>query len=193
MSILDTNQFMKLDKNPISSYKSKIQLTFRKIKSKPSTEQYRKLYPTGSNAGRFYGTAKIHKMDRNHKVDKLPLGPTVSNTGTASNQLAKLLSPLSKSECTVQSSTGFMKHIKIKTIPCGYHLIFFDVISLFKIVSLDTTIDIVLKRIYDNGKINTTINKRTMKELIKLCTKDIHSNFSRTTYAQKDRVAMGSP
>ena len=64
LSILDTNQLTKLDKNPTSSYESKIQCTLRKIKSKLSTEEYKKLYPTGSNAGRFYGTAKLHKIDR---------------------------------------------------------------------------------------------------------------------------------
>ena len=84
LSILDINQFMKLDKNPTSSYESKIQRTLRKIKSKLSTEEYKKLYPTGSNAGRFYGTVKVHKIYRNDKVDKLPLRLTVSNIGTAS-------------------------------------------------------------------------------------------------------------
>ena len=107
---------IKLDKNPTSSYESKIQRTLRKIKSKFSTEEYKKLYPPGSNAGRFYGTAKLHKIDGNDKVDKLPLRPIVSNSGTASYQqakyLAKLLSPLSESEYTVQRSTVFMENIK---------------------------------------------------------------------------------
>ena len=49
-----------------------IQCTLRKMKSKLSTEQYKKLYPTVSNAGRFYGTAKVYKTVRNDKVDKLP-------------------------------------------------------------------------------------------------------------------------
>ena len=84
LSILDTNQFMKLDKNPSISYESKIQRTLRKIKSKFSTEEYKKFYPTGSNAGRFYGTAKVHKIYKNDKVDKLPLRPIVSNISTAS-------------------------------------------------------------------------------------------------------------
>ena len=65
--------FMKLDKNRTSSYESKIHRSLRKIKPKLSTEEYKKLYPAGSNAGRFYGTAKIYKIDRNDKVDKLPL------------------------------------------------------------------------------------------------------------------------
>ena len=93
---------MKLHKNPTSSYESKIQRTLRKIKSKLSTEKYKKLYPTCSNAGRLYGTAEVHKTYRNDKVEKLTLRPIVCNIGTASYQLAKylakLLSPLSKSE-----------------------------------------------------------------------------------------------
>ena len=93
----------------------------------------------------------------------------------------------------MQSSTEFMEHIKIKTVPCGYHLISFDVIFLFTNVPLDATIDIALKRIYDNREINTTINKREMKKLIKLCMKVVHFNFNGTTYVLKDRVAMGSP
>ena len=123
--------------------------------------------------------------------------PIVSNIGTASYQLAKylakLLSPLSKSEYTVQSSTEFMEHIKTKTVPRVYHVVSFDVISLFTNVPLDATIDIILKLIYDNKEIITTINKREMKKLIKLCTKDVHFNFDGTTYVQKDGVAMDSP
>ena len=91
----------------------------------------------------------------------------------------------------MQSSTEFMGHIKTKTVPRGYRLVSFDVISLFTNVLLDAKIDIVLTCIYDNREINTTFNKRQMKELIKLCTKDVHFNFNGTTYAQKDVVAMG--
>ena len=83
-----------------------------------------------------------------------------------------------------------MERIKTNTVPRGYHLISFDVISLFTIVPLDVAIDIVLKLIYNNREINKTINKREMKELIKLCTKVLHFKFKETTYVQKDGVAM---
>ena len=56
-----------------------------------------------------------------------------------------------------------MEYIKTKTVPRDYHPISFDVISLFTNVVLCTTIDIVLKRIYNNKEINTTTNKREMK------------------------------
>ena len=81
----------------------------------------------------------------------------------------------------------------MKTVPCGYHLIPFDVIFLFTDVPLDATIDTVLQCIHDNREINTIINKREMKELIKLCTKDVHFNFNGAAYVLKDGVAMGSP
>ena len=57
---------------------------------------------TGSNAGKFYGTAKINKLSYNDTIDQLPLRPIASNIGTSSyhlsTDLAKLLSPLTQSE-----------------------------------------------------------------------------------------------
>lgn len=38
LSILGTNQFMKLDKNPLSSYESKIQRTLKKNKNQNSQQ-----------------------------------------------------------------------------------------------------------------------------------------------------------
>ena len=93
----------------------------------------------------------------------------------------------------MQGSTEFLECIKTKAAPLGYHLVSFDVISLFTNVPLDATIDIVLKRIYDNREINTTINKREMKELINLCTKDVHFNFNGTICVKKNGLAMVSP
>ena len=93
----------------------------------------------------------------------------------------------------MQSSTEFMEHIKTKIVLRGYYLISFDVISLFTNALLDATIDIFLKRIYDNREINTAISEREMNKLIQICMKDVHFDFNGTTYVQKDGVAMGSP
>ena len=142
---------------------AKINVRWEKIKSKLLTEKYRKVYLTGSNAGRFYGSVKVNNIDRNNKVDKLPLRTIVFNIVTATYELAKylakLLSPLSKSGYTVQSPIEFMDQIKTKTVPNGYHLISFDVISLFMNAPLNATIDIALKHIYDNREINKNQQK----------------------------------
>ena len=90
-SIINTNKFKKLYKNPTASYEAKTQRTLRKMKSRFILQEYNKVYPTGSNAGKLYGTAKIHKLPELGTVDQLPLRPIVPNIGTASHYLAKHL------------------------------------------------------------------------------------------------------
>ena len=69
----------------------------------------------GSYPGKFYGTAKVHKLPENGNVDQLPIRPVVSNIGTATYQLAKylakLLPPLSQSQYTVKSIKDFIQKI----------------------------------------------------------------------------------
>ena len=86
-----------------------------------------------------------------------------------------------------------MSFIKHQKVPGGHKMVSFDVASLFTNVPLDTTNDIILKRIYDNNEINTSITKKEMKELILLCTKGVHFTFDGKTYVQTNGVAMGSP
>ena len=55
---------------------------------------------------------------------------------------------------------SFFKHQKV----ADYHkMVSFDTVSVFTNVSLDTTIKIILKRIYHNNEINTSITKKEMK------------------------------
>ena len=73
-------------------------------------------------------------------------------------------------------------------------MVSFDVASLFTNVPLiKETIEIILKRIYINKEITTDIPKKEMKELLILCTKNVHFTFNNETYIQVDGVAMGSP
>ena len=72
-------------------------------------------------------------------------------------------------------------------------MISFDVTSLFTMVPLDYTIDLVLKRIYDDKEIQTKISRTEMKKLLLLHTKSVHLTFQNEIYQQRDGVAMGSP
>ena len=65
--------------------------------------------------------------------------------------------------------------------------------SLFTNVPLDTTIEIILKQIYDNNEINICITKKEMKKLILLCRKGVHFTFDGKTYVKTDGVVIGSP
>ena len=144
------------------------------MKKASGVETYKKIYPSGSNPGRFYGTAKIHKVKVNDpgKLGKLPIRPIVSNIGTATHKtvryLGELLSPLGKSKYTVESTTDFVNKIKKLHVSRGYQMISFDVVSLFTNVPLNQTIDIILRNVYDEKLISTKIKCGNMKELLLL-------------------------
>ena len=72
-------------------------------------------------------------------------------------------------------------------------MISFDVTALFTNVPLDKTIEILLERIYDKNELKTNIPREDLKELLELCTKQVHFSFNNTMYKQSDGVAMGSP
>ena len=71
-------------------------------------------------------------------------------------------------------------------------MVSFDVKSLFTNVPLDRTIDIILGRIYDHKELDTSITKSEMKEMLTLCTKNVHFTYNRKIFVQTDSVAMGS-
>ena len=56
MSFLTTKQFKQVDSDPTKTLESKVQRSMRNSKSKLSPYEYKKLYPTGSSPGKFYGT-----------------------------------------------------------------------------------------------------------------------------------------
>ena len=55
-----------------------------------------------------------------------------------------------------------------------HKMVSFDVKSLFTNVPLNRTIDIILKRISEKNEIVKSITKNEMKEMLILCTKNVH-------------------
>ena len=80
--------------DPTKKIEAKIQRVLRKIKTNLTSQEYSRLYPTGSCPGKFYGTIKIHKILPTDNVDKLPIRPIVSNINTSTYELAKYLTKL---------------------------------------------------------------------------------------------------
>ena len=64
---------------------------------------------------------------------------------------------------------------------------------LFPNVPLDRTIDIILTRVYDRKDLKTPITRCEIKEMLTLCTKNVHFTYNRKIFVQSDGVAMGSP
>ena len=67
------DQFLKFNHDPTKSIEGKIQSILRKLRNRLSSKEYYQFYPTGSCPGKFYGTAKIHKLPLNGFIDNLPL------------------------------------------------------------------------------------------------------------------------
>lgn len=115
-------------------------------------------------------------------MGQLPIRPIISNINTATYDLAKflakLLSPLNKSEYTISSTDHLLETLEGKSVPPNHKIVSFDVTSLFTNVPLEYTIDIILRRIYDEKEIRTNIPKKDMKTLLLLCTKNVHFSFN---------------
>ena len=87
----------------------------------------------------------------------------------------------------------FNMEIRMKQVRDGYKKVSFDVKSLFTNVPPEKTIEITLKNIYESQEINTSISKKEMKQLLTLCTENVHFAYNNKVYQQNDGVAMGSP
>ena len=130
-------------------------------------------------------------------MNQLPLRPIISNIGTAtyktSKYLAKLLAPLTKSKYTIESSKDFIAYVKKLKIGKNHEMVSFDVSNLFTNVPLDFTIDLILKKVYEKKMIKTKLKREELKELLEICTKEMHFTFDENIYRQTDGVCMGSP
>ena len=199
MKQLNTENFKELTTDKTKAVEESIQRALLAIKPVIGESDYSKIYPSGSNPGKFYGTAKVHKLksDDQDKINKLPLRPIISNVGTATHKTAQylcnLLSPLGKSEYNVLNTKEFVQKIKKIKVPKGYVTISFDVVSLFTNVPLRKTIDIILRKVYDDKLIDTKIPKKNMEKLLLLCTQGTPFTFNGKMYVQVDGVMMGSP
>ena len=72
-------------------------------------------------------------------------------------------------------------------------MVSFDVVSLFTNMPLEDTINMILRRIYEKKEIVTDILKCEMRELLYLCTKNVHFALNNKIYIQNEGVVMGSP
>ena len=128
LSILSTSQFAETDHDPTAYIEEKAKRILRKITNKLPSFVYSKIYQTASLAGKFYGTAKLHKVSNNSTIEHLPLRPITSNirimtTYDLAKYLAQLLKPLSKSQYTITNTRTFTKRFNKMTIPLEYKMV----------------------------------------------------------------------
>ena len=174
MDTLNTEHFRKLDKDPLKHVKKPLKQKFKELSEKKTSL---------SNISISNTLSKKHKIPVNGTVDDLPLRLAISSIGAAlfhaAKYLCKMLSPLSKSEHTINDNFEFINYMRTISIPSDNKLMSFDVKLLFINVPLDFTIDQILKK--------------QIKELLHLCTKNVHFSYIDIINQHCDRVAMDSP
>ena len=62
MALLNTERFKRLTTDPTAARKQKIQNVLRKVKSKLSEQEYKRLYATDSAPAQFNSTTKLHML-----------------------------------------------------------------------------------------------------------------------------------
>ena len=154
---------------------------------------YSKLCPVGSQPGKLYGLAKVHKGSTNGCP---PFRPIISAINTPTYQLSKfllpILEPITKNSFVIKDSFSFVDDIKDQNT--NLFMSSFDVESLFTNIPLNETIEICINKLYPrkNMKIKG-LRKKDLKTLLELATKESLFMFDHQYYRQLDGVAMGSP
>ena len=162
----------------------------RYIKKCVDVADYFGLKPKGSQPGKLYGMAKVHK-------DGCPLRPVVSMINTPEYNLAKWLDGFIKrfipSQHTVSSTKEFIGRIKSYSFSGTELLCSFDVTSLFTNVPLKETIDIIANYVYsDDNNCKPSFSKQVFTNMLEKATSGMFL-YKDKLYRQIDGVAMGSP
>lgn len=191
--IEDKTKFIEINHNlknvhPCLQKESSISYYVRKYLKK--IENSSSLIPSGSQPGKLYGMAKIHKQN-------VPLRPVVSMIQTPEYHLAKFLDSIIKpyipDKYLLRSTEEFIE--KLKQIPCNNSktVVSFDVVSLYTNVPLTETIDIIIECLYSDENPNTIpIKKSIFRKLLLIATQGIFL-YKDKLYKQVDGVTMGSP
>ena len=166
----------------------------RYIKPLVDETTYLKIYPTGSQPGRIYGTAKHHKSN-------CPMRPVLSAIGTPEYSLAKWLEqrlkPYLDNKFSVTSSKTFVDEISQMKPNCTDLCVSFDIKSLYTNVPLAEVIDDIISTVYSESASSTYfaqsgIKPEILKKMLILCSESIFL-YKDEVYKQCDGVAMGSP
>ena len=140
--------------------------------------------------GYFYGNPKTHKPGA-------PVRPIISQIPTPAYELAKrlnsIISPYLPRTYSLRSSDEFIEVLRVRERR-GI-LASLDACSLFTNVPVDTTIDIILRYVYEHSSIPAPrVPKNVLKRMLEICTKDTAFRCPQgNMYHQIDGVAMGSP
>ena len=193
----DKLKFKQILEDPTPSRLTSVQRYLKKLNKRGelTNDMYDKIRPKSAKLARAHGLPKIHKLFENIPSFR----PIIDTTGTThysvGKYLSELLNPLTHNDYSLKDSFDAATRIR-RILPQvrendDYMFISLDVASLFTNVPLKKTVNIILKRIYNEKQIPTSLSKRSLKKLIlDTCQKTAFS-FNNKMYEQLDGVSMG--
>ena len=144
--------------------------------------------------------ARAHGLPKVHKAfdDIPPFRPIIDTIGTthssAGKYLSEVLYPLIQNQLSIKDSFDAGNRINsiLPEVTNSNDLVFvsLDVVSLFTNVPLKKTVNIILKRVYNNKEISTTLSKRSLKKLILGTYQKIAFSLNNKIYEQIDGVSI---
>ena len=154
---------------------------------------HERIYPSGLQPSRLYGTPKIHKMKSNSDVPSFR--PTVSSIDSFNYNLSRfpcdMLTSFVLTDYCIQDSFSYVKEVQEVNV-LDYFMVSFEVCSLFPNIPLCKTIDLAVDIIFNNNQ-NMNITKPQLKKPFVFDISQTYFLFNNEIYDQTDGVAMGSP
>ena len=193
--VIQLPQFQKFEqkrknaKHPVFKEEERIQNILQDMKDNGSISEtlYKKLRPSGSQAPRLYGLAKVHKKDT-------PMRPVLSMPGSAyhkvANQVAQWLShvPECKINCSTKSISDSLGSIQLDK---DHELVSFDVTSLYTNVPVKEAIEVCADLLFQ--RLSLPVDKKTFIILAEIASCNVIMSTHDGFYQQTDGLAMGSP
>ena len=149
---------------------------------------YKELYPTGTQAPRLYGLAKIHKEDT-------PMRPVLSMPGSAYHTVGKKIAEWLSyvPECKINTSTkkicDSLKETKLKQ---DEQLVSFDVKSLYTNVPVKEAIEYCADLLFKKFD-KLPVDRKTFVTLAEIACCNVIMATHNGFYIQVEGLAMGSP
>ena len=193
--LLHQSNYKKINSDPTNKHKNKLIGLLKTIKTQGGMNDnlYKRLYPTGANAPKFYGLPKVHK-------DDTPLRPIVSSVGSVSyetaKELSRILKPLvGKTEHHVKNAKDFIDSIQDIRLKPNECLVSYDVEALFTSVPIQAALNITKKKLEEDKELHlrTSMSVQHISWLLEFCLRTTYFLFQGEFHQQLEGTAMGSP
>ena len=182
--LLHQPNYMILQSDPTNKYKNKLISLLMSIKAEGGMDDntYRKPYPIGAGAPKYYGLPKVHKPG-------MPLRPIISSIGSVTHatakELSRILKPLvGKSSHHVKNNMDFIESLEGIQLQPEECMVSFDVEALCTSVPIEPAISIIKKHLEEDKDLHqrTAMTVKQISCLIEFCLRTTYFTFQGKMY-----------